>query len=445
MRTAQQFDIILLLSMKNRYNLRPLALACLLFTVTACGKKAAPGPTPGNNPPDTDPPASTNPTGMVLESLTGAVTANETAGFRYYVQNKVKAPASGDGNIWVYGNSGKQAEACGLMYETTHDMGILDRMRYLCDAALSQRNDLEPASKGGQRKIWTGSIEPVWPSSSVDATVQEAGVEQGEILSHVVYCSLLILQNPSIWDTNVGIGDPNGYGATYKARAMKYITQADYVIDKWILPRFIRTADNNHYYFPGAPNDYKPNDPAPWNQAWMLTNGLVRLVQCHVLLNDDPNRVAQYDAIIKPNIDWFFANLKPNTSKSGSPCYLWAYAYPSGTEDANHFAYDTEGMWLAYSSGRYGITKAQLLPFANTYFDIILSTVTNGIYAGKVDGTTGSGNSGGDNYVRDEYIYWTEIRPEKFETVANIEISKNKIASSPQITARLLWEKNRRK
>lgn len=102
-------------------------------------------------------------------------------------------------------------------------------------------------------------------------------------------------------------------------------------------------------------------------------------------------------------------------------------------------------MWLAYSSGRYGITKAQLMPFANTYFDIILATVTNGIYAGKVDGTTGSGNSGGDNYVRDEYIYWTEIRPEKFETVANIEISKNKIASSPQITARLLWEKNRRK
>lgn len=435
--------------MKRNLSPKLFLITCILLTTGACGKKKD----VGADKPDITPPVVTPPvvppvytgTSMIIESLTGPVTPNETIAFKNYIYNKISAPATNDGNIWVYGNSGKQIEACGLMYETTKDIAILDRMIYLCDAALAGRNDLASAAKGGQRTIWTGSIEPVWPSSTPEVLLQKAGVEQGQVLSHMAFCSLLILQNPSIWNNTVGIGDPNGFGATYKARALKYIFEADYVMDKWILPRFIRTTDNNHYYFPGAPNDYKPNDPAPWNQAWMLTNGFVRLVQCHVILGDDVNRITRYDAIVKPNIDWFFANMKPNTSKSGSACYLFAYAYPSGTEDANHLAYDVEGVWIAYNSGRYGLTKAQIMPLANTYFDIVLATVTNGIYAGKIDGTTGTGNAGGDNYVRDEYIYLTEFRPEKFEEVGNIEINKNKIASSPQITARLLWAKNRRK
>ncbi|WEK20685.1 MAG: alpha-1,2-mannosidase [Candidatus Pedobacter colombiensis] len=436
--------------MKTNLSPKLFLFACILVSTIACGKKKDADPDkPDTTPPIVIPPVVSPPvytgTSMIVESLSGPVTSNETIAFKNYIYNKISAPATNDGNIWVYGNSGKQIEACGLMYETTHDIAILDRMIYLCDAALAGRNDLASAVNGGQRTIWTGSIEPVWPSSKPEVLVQQAGVEQGQILSHMAFCSLLILQNPSIWNNTVGIGDSKGFGATYKARALKYITEADYVMDKWILPRFIRTTDNNRYYFPGAPNDYKPNEPAPWNQAWMLTNGFVRLVQCHTILGDDANRITRYDAIVKPNIDWFFANMKPNTSKSGSACYLFAYAYPSGTEDANHFAYDVEGVWIAYNSGRYGLTKAQIMPLANTYFDIVLATVTNGIYAGKIDGTTGSGNSGGDDYVRDEYIYLTEFRPEKFEEVGNIEINKNKIASSPQITGRLLWAKNRRK
>ncbi len=428
-----------------RKNISKLSFIALFFLASAaCSKKV--DLLPVKNDTAIKPESLTVAAGsaMLVESLTGPVTVNELNAFKNYIQTKVSAPPANDGNIWVYGNSGKQLEACGLMYDATKDMAILDRMIYLADAALAGRNDLAPTNKGGQRILWSGNIEPVWPSSDASASPQGAGVEQGQILSHMVFCSLLILQNPSIWNNPVGIGDPNNFGATYKARALKYINEADYVMDTWILPRFIRTADHNRYYFPGAPNPYKPNDPAPWNQAWMLTNGFVRLVQCHVLLADDPVRVAKYDAIIQPNIDWFFANLKSVTSKSGSPCFTWAYAYPSGMEDTNHFAYDAEGLWIAYNSGRYGLSKAKVLPFANTYFDVVLATVTNGLYAGRVDGTTGTGHAAGDNYVRDEYIYLTEFRPDKFLDVGNIEISKNKIASSPQITARLLWEKSRR-
>jgi hypothetical protein len=380
---------------------------------------------------------------LLVESLNGPITTNEITAFKSYMAS-VSAPATNDQNIWVYGNSGKQIEACGLMYEATGDQTILDRMIYYCDAALAGRNDLASAANGGQRTVWTGNIEPVWPSSDATVIPAQAGIEQGDVLSHMAYCAKLILQHPAIWSTTVGIGDPDGFGATYKARALKYIQQGDYVIDKWILPHFIKTSESNHFYFPGSPNTYKPNEPAPWNQLFMLTDGMIRLVQCHVILADSAARVTKYDGIIQPNITWFRANLTSNTSASGSACWDWAYQLPSGTEDSNHFAYEAEGLWLAYNSGRYGVSLSNLVPFANTYFDIILATVTGGVYAGRVDGTTGTGNSGGDNYVRDEYIYLADVRPEKYATVGNIEITQNKIASSPQITGRLLWLKNRR-
>ena len=381
---------------------------------------------------------------MVFEDYTGPVTDTELQGFKDYI-NTFEPNAWNGGNSWVYGNPGKAIEACGLMFEATGDMEILDRMVYFCDTAIAGRNDLAPAESGGQKATWTGNIDPVWPSSAVDVEPAGGGVEQGQVLSHIAACAKLILETPSIWNETVGIGDKHNFGTTYKERALRYIEECDYVIDNWILPYFIRTTDNNKYYFPEAPNTYKPGEPAPWNQAWMLTNAFVRLTQCHLLLGDDADRVSLYDSIAQPNIDWFMESLVSNTSPSGSDTYLWLYSLAqSNYEDANHFAYDAEGLWIAYDADRYGLTFDELLPFANTYFDIILATVTDGVYAGRVDGTTGSGNSGGDNYVRDEYVYLTEFRPEEYNTVVDIESGKNKIYSSAPITARLLWERNRR-
>ena len=379
---------------------------------------------------------------MVIESLDGPVTQTEINAFKAHIQT-VNAP-EGNGNVWVFGNGGKSIEACGLMYEVSHDRAILDRMIYYCDEMLSRRNDLWPAEKGGQRIVWTGRIEPVWPSSNPDVKPAGAGVEQGDEIAHMNYCAKLILQNPSLWNEKVTIGDTYNFGDTYKARALRYIKEGDYVIDNWILPHFIRSSEGNHYYFPGAPNTYKANEPAPWNQAWMLTNALVRLVECHLLLNDDPKRITNYDAIIQPNINWFISSLRPSTSAKGTLCYTWAYALPRGMEDTNHAAYDSEGLWIAYESGRYKLTFNDLLPFANTYCDVVMGTITNGKFAGRVDGSTGVGHAGGDNFVRDEYIYLAEFRPDMFEDMAKAEISTGKVAVSVPITARLLWEKDRR-
>jgi hypothetical protein len=315
---------------------------------------------------------------MVVESLTGPVTAKEISAFKKHMLT-VPAPSNGNGNVWVYGNPGKSIEACGLMYEATHDTAFLNRMIYYSDALLATRSDLNPADKGGQKIAWTGKVEPIWPSSATDATTPAgAGVEQGQIISHLEFCALQILNSPDIWNKIIPGGNPHQFGATYKARALKYIKEGDYLMDYWIIPRFIRVSESSHYYFPGAPNTYKFNEPAPWNQAFMLTNGLVRLVQCHAALNDDAARITKYDAIIQPNLKWFLANVHPNKSPIGTNCYTWAYALPKGMEDTNHAAYDSEGLWIAYQSGRYGLTFDMLVPFANTYTDVVMATITNG-------------------------------------------------------------------
>jgi len=382
---------------------------------------------------------------MIVESLTGPVTQREINAFKEYMNN-FPAPPGNSGNGWVFGNPGKAIEACGMMYEVSHDQGILDRMIFLCDDALSGRNDLATAANGGQKVVWTGKVEPVWPSSKEDVVPAGAGVEQGATLSHMAYCAYLILQSPNLWNETVSIGDPHNFGATYKARAMKYITEGDYVIDHWILPHFIRTSDKNRYYFPGAPNTYKANEAAPWNQAWLLTDGFTRLAMCHQLLNDDPSRLTKYVAIAQSNIDWFITAATPSRSATGSDCRIYPYsiAQPRGIEDTNHFAYDSEGLVIAYNSGLYNLKASDLMPFANTYIDVVLGTVKDGKFAGRVDGSTGTGHGGGDDFVRDEYIYWAEIRPDAYAFIGQTEILKNKVGSSPQIAARLLWEKNRR-
>lgn len=413
---------------------------CLIYVLSSCEKPIAADSQKKET--FTNSEIQTDVSTMLFAGDSGPVTAAEIADFKTKM-NAVNNPPANDDNIWVFGTPGKAVEACGLMYEATQDIAILNRMIYYCDAILAGRNDLASAANGGQRTVWSGNIEPVWPSSAAGVSPAAAGIEQGYIVGRMALCAKQILSNPAIWNTTVTGGDPNGFGATYKARAIRYMQEGDHVMNTWIIPRFVRTSDKK-LYFPGAPNTYKPNQPAPWNQLFMVTDGMIRLLQCHLILNDAPAQVTIYDNIVQPNITWFRSNLTANTSASGSAC--WKYPYQltfSAIEDANHYAYDVQGMWIAYNSGRYNVTLNDMKPFANTYFDIVLQIVTNGKFAGRIDGTTGSGNSGGDNYVRDEYFYLADIRPEKYTTATNIEVSSG-ADSRINVLAKMLWLKKRR-
>src|SRR5215471_8370881 len=95
---------------------------------------------------------------MAIDSLDGSITSNEIASFKIFMQ--ARAPSADNiGNDWVYGNSGKDTEALGLMFDVTRDTAILDQMIRFADAALACRND--PVNG---RVIWTGKRELCWPN-----------------------------------------------------------------------------------------------------------------------------------------------------------------------------------------------------------------------------------------------------------------------------------------
>src|SRR5207237_6284131 len=120
------------------------------------------------------------PGAMYVESFTGRVTQNEVAAFTAYVRTLTPAPDN-MGNAWAQHASGSQTKAMGLLYSIAHDVAILDQMVVFCDAVLSERNDLAPAPVG-QRVIWTGRIDPVWPNNT-GTPVTTAG-EQGDPVGH---------------------------------------------------------------------------------------------------------------------------------------------------------------------------------------------------------------------------------------------------------------------
>ena len=117
------------------------------------------------------------------------------------------------------------------------------------DAALACRND--PMNG---RVMWTGKRELCWPNKTLTAEdAAYSGSESGDVIAHIAYCAELILRIPALWTNTVPIGDPRGYGATYRARALKYVTEMDRSIDTFIVPWFVRTSESNHFRWPDSP------------------------------------------------------------------------------------------------------------------------------------------------------------------------------------------------
>src|SRR5205807_1608195 len=100
------------------------------------------------------------------------------------------------------------------------------------------------------------------------------------------------------------------------------------------------------------------------------------------------------DAIVQANLNWFFnsATTKQTyTDSAGNSAYNWAYD-PTGNagEDSNHASLDVAGFYRAFLIGRYGISSAQMTPFANMYGDVMM--LGPKFFSGRVDGTNGTGH-----------------------------------------------------
>ncbi len=388
---------------------------------------------------------------MQVDSLDGPVTSTEVSSFASYLQTL--APATADGssgntvanlsNEYAQGASGERCKAMGLMYEISGDLTTLNRLIFFCDTLLSQRNDLL-AAPNGQVVYWSGNVDPAWNSGTGAADGSSAS---GDSAGHLANCARLILLTPAIWNTTVPDGDPHHNGATYLARAKTYIQQADVSFDSHYFPYDLDLSNQNHLKY-SSTSPYKPGLDLPWNQMMMITYPLQNLAADHAILGDNPGKVTQYDSIVQTNIGRFFSDSTVRTiytDSAGNTAYDWAYTIPNNSgEDSNHGSLDTAGFYRAYTCGRYGITAAQLTPFANMVVDVLTGTIGS-YYHGTVEGTDGTGHAASTTYLRSGYFLTAEFRPDQYyNMVSGLHITAPGTTTSVDGFSRLMFIKNRR-
>ncbi|WP_282940085.1 S-layer homology domain-containing protein [Paenibacillus sp. RC67] len=382
---------------------------------------------------------------MVLDSFDGPVTQNEIDSFKAYIQTVepvVWGPnTSNMQSEYAQGTSGENIKALGLMYEITGDTEILDRMIYFVDVLLSQRNDILPAPYG-QKTVWTNTIAPVWPGTSTDG-IASADSANGDSIGHMAYCARLILQTPWILDTMVPNGDKYGHGKTYRERAATFVKEADYVVSEFLFPSLLDLSRDNKYYF-STQSPYMSGGIMPWNQQMMMSYGLQNLAAAHEISGDNASLVARYDDIVQTNLDWFFNDdtaKKTDTSKKGNPIYNWGYN-PTllGGEDSNHASLDVAGFYRAHLISRYGITEEMLKPFANMYADVMMRGPND--FAGRVDGTDGTGHGAPTTSARNGNLFLAALRPDMYDALAN-SVMTSKSSTSMATFSRLVWAKNK--
>ncbi|MGO4494793.1 discoidin domain-containing protein [Paenibacillus sp. 2RAB27] len=417
---------------------RKLLVSCLALTLSCSGiwSPLAPKASAATGAP------------MVVSSLEGPVTQEEINSFKQYIfSSSVGLPVSNIGNDFVYGPSGQNVEAMGYMYEISGDQAILDRMISFSENMLSARNN--PVTG---RVLWNGNRELAWPNKKVgevnsDGLLIEgySGSENGDVIGHIAYSAKLILQNKSLWNKTVPIGNGSLYGETYLQRAKSYIIELDKSMDTYMIPNFVKPDTLRQYW----PNDTRwsttgsgaPNSAIPWNQQMMINNGFMRLAECHELLADDLARVDLYDRIVKASIDWFTASLEPYQVQ-GHDVYKWWYVadYFGKVEDADgvHAANDIMGMTRAYDRGKYGVTQDTLIKLANT-IRYVISTGTGNFYC-KVDGLPTSCTL---TNLWSEYLHISPYAPDPtvYKLLTN-PYYMSTVLTSPIYFARIMWAKD---
>jgi hypothetical protein len=365
---------------------------------------------------------------LVVESISGPVTAAEISAFKSAIQS-LKPAASNLGNAYVYGATGTQAEAFGTMFIITKDVAFLDKMIEFADAMLFGRND---AVTG--RVLRTGKRELAWPNktaTAADATY--TGSENGDVVGHIAFCAKLILSTPALWDKQAP-ADTHDYGKTYKERALKYVFELERTMDTFLVP-FMVKKDLLLFYDAGT-------TPIPWNQVTMMSNGFQRLAECHQILGDAPEKQAFYYSVVKSSYEKFQKMVVPSMV-SGHQVFNWAYPQNENpvkhTEDLGHSNYDIIGVWRAFQNPATAPPRAFVQGFANTLQYVIHKG--NGQFSSRVDGTNNAGESNHDNTYAG-WLYMMEFIPDFYATAANADLARAK--SSADFASILFWEKNLR-
>jgi hypothetical protein len=373
---------------------------------------------------------------MTITSLTGPVTAADVSSFESFMTGE--SPPSGQtyDNTIADGTAGMEAEALGLMYEVTNDPVLLNQMIKYADQFLALRNNTNSGTV-----MWDGRRDPVWltkPPTNSEAGY--AGCENNDIVGHVAFCARLILESPWLWQATVPDGNPHTNGATYFQRAQTYVAQMDFTQDAYMLKWFINSA--NQIVAPSS-NAWTSlgETVSAYNRQMMFLNGFQRLSECHQLLGDNATRVAKYDAIVQATINIFIAAQQPYTT-NGVSAYNWTYAPGSGGSEDNtlHSTYDIWGLTRAWESGRYGLAKATLVPFANT-LQYVMNVSTNHI-SYYVNGTSSPNST--RSYIYPGWMPIANFGASTYPIMANMNIAQGSQGTTAIFDAFILWVKNAR-
>ncbi|CAG8643967.1 15693_t:CDS:1, partial [Cetraspora pellucida] len=362
---------------------------------------------------------------MSLDGLDGPVTQNEIDLFIGFLEQPNRLPTTALNNKIADKQPGQDVEALGLMYEVTQNPQILDRMITYSDIFLSLRND--PVNG---RIIWTGKRELVWCTKPDNGTLSGyAGSEGLDTAGHIAYTAYHILKTPCLWNENVTDNDPHKYGATYKERALTYVTEMDKTIKTYYLNYFIR--ENDSIYNPSSPawdklGEMDANTSMPWNRQQMMTNGFLRMAECHEILGNNESLINKYLNIVQVSIDWMVRNFIPVKTKNGLDAYRWTYTFNVNVTIAEevsiHALYDIWGMYRAWQrKDKLNVNFDDMVKLANTMMYII--NIDNKTVATRVDGTS-------DNttpvHLFGSWAFYAEFIPEWYNIVANINMKNLK-------------------
>jgi hypothetical protein len=378
---------------------------------------------------------------MVFMGLEGDVTTNEYKSFINKLNYLPPPPSNNLGTVMVYERvGGGTLHGLQTFYAFTKDRRVLDKAVEWSDAFLHGRND---PTNG--RMVWTGKRELCWPNKETNDTAHllYSGTENGDVIEHICNTAKLILETPAVWEQSAP-PDQFGFGETYLERAKTYVRECQRSAETTIVPWFVRrTKEGYRLIHPDSPVYYKyceSRGPVPWNQQQMIVGGLLRLAQCHRLLNDGNTNSAYYETITSDAAGWFFSTCRLVRAKE-RVCYQWAYVVtidiPSDPEDTGHSYYDVF-IYRAYLA-KLGPTRTNMQRLLNTArFVMYLGT---NHFSGIINGTSNQ-----RRYVRDYLNYpWIEMSvldKEFYKMTANAVLASHEYYENLPVEAAVLAAKH---
>ena len=377
---------------------------------------------------------------MVLDGINGDVTARETESFIYRLSVQQPPPTTNVGNLMADEKDGARLHGMQTFYSFTHDRRALDVAIVWTDAFLHARND--PISG---RIIWTGKRDLCWPNKATTDEQQalHSGSENGDVIEHIVNTAKMILENPAIWNMTAP-ADKYGYGATYLDRAKTYVRKCQRSAETTIVPWFVRnTNDGYRLYYPDSPDYFKwggESGPLPWNQQQMVAGALLRLAQCHRLLNDGNTNIAYYEKIVADAAAWFFSAAMPVSSR-GKVCYDWSYVLnldiATEPEDSNHADYDVM-VFQAYRAN-LGPTRLEMQRLINTAR--FVRYLGPNRFAGQMNGTSNERRYE-RKFLNFEWIEMSVLDRQLYDMAASAVLSSHEYWDNIPVEAAVLEAKH---